>query len=234
MMARINRKAIGYCRGSTDAQAITCEAQAAKAYAALHDIELIDVIEDEATTSKTPLCERPGGKRASRLLDRKEAQAIIVVKIDRAFRNTIECLQAVESWDKRGVQLHIIDFGGATINTRTSTGKLLLTFLAGVAEWERATIGERTSAALQHKRSRGEFVGTVPFGFKLASDGIHLHPVATEQATIRLIRTLREDEGLSYHAIAEELNDRGIAAKAGGQWHGKVIMDICRRELVTA
>jgi len=158
---------VGYCRASTDKQQLSVPSQVAKlqAYAQLKDITLSKVYQDEATTSKIPLCLRKDGAELCSLIKSGKVTAVVVVKLDRAFRNTVECLSMLSEWDKRGVQLHIIDFGGNTVDTQTATGRLMITFLAGMAEWERATIGERTKAALAHKKGRMEKTGgDVPYG----------------------------------------------------------------------
>jgi|CZKS01.1.fsa_nt_gi hypothetical protein len=57
--------------------------------------------------------------------------------------------------------------------------------------WEREAIGERTRDALNHKRSNGERVGNLAYGFRLADDGQHLEPDPAEQAAVAEIRRLR-------------------------------------------
>jgi hypothetical protein len=64
------------------------------------------------------------------------------------------------------------------------------------AEYERALIRARTRAALAVKRGKGERTGEVPFGYRLAPDGLHLESLAAEQNIITAIRRLRGD-GLS-------------------------------------
>lgn len=84
--------------------------------------------------------------------------------------------------------------------------------------------------ALAHKRHQGERVsGRIPFGYALADDGVHLVELPEEQHVIGLILELR-GQGMTYRAIADELHTRGIAAKGGGKWHAKVVMDLCNRK----
>src|SRR5437016_1691523 len=92
--------------------------------------------------------------------------------------------------------------GGQPVNTGSSMGKMLITMLAGFAEFERNMIAERTTAALRHKKAHGEVYNHVPFGF-MAEDG-NLIPNATEQAVIARMQALRA-EGTSYNAIANGL-----------------------------
>lgn len=54
------------------------------------------------------------------------------------------------------------------IDTTTAAGKLVFRMLAVLAEFERDQISERVSTVVAHKRSKGERVGQVPFGYDLA------------------------------------------------------------------
>jgi DNA invertase Pin-like site-specific DNA recombinase len=61
-----------------------------------------------------------------------------------------------------------------------------------VAQWERETIGERTTEALAHKHSKGEKTGgDVPYGYRLVSDGKTLVPDEAEQTLLDAIREAR-------------------------------------------
>ncbi|MGD1097299.1 MAG: hypothetical protein ABSB35_35600 [Bryobacteraceae bacterium] len=46
--------------------------------------------------------------------------------------------------------------------------------MGAVSQWEREAIGEWTRHALRHKRGKGECVGNIEFGHRLAADGLHL------------------------------------------------------------
>ena len=52
-----------------------------------------------------------------------------------------------------------------------------------------------------------------PFGFQLAADGESLVADENEQRIIELIRSLRDVDGMSYRAIAAELDARSIPSK---------------------
>ena len=99
---------------------------------------------------------------------------------------------------------------------------------AGFAELERNLIRERTATALQHKKSKGEYVGEVPFGFDLDADGKTLTINAIEQEAIGLIRELREC-GLSYRSIASQLETTGVRTKKGNRWIHTTIRSILTR-----
>jgi DNA invertase Pin-like site-specific DNA recombinase len=60
----------------------------------------------------------------------------------------------------------------------------VLNIMTAVSQWEREAIGERTRDAMRHKRANGERVGTVPFGYRVAPDGLHLVNCFSHNVTI--------------------------------------------------
>jgi len=98
-----------------------------------------------------------------------------------------------------------------------------------MAQLEREQLAERTTAAMQHKKSKGERVGAVPFGYDLDDDGVHLTPNASEQEIIDLVHQLRDD-GFSMRAIADELTRQGVTTKTGNQsWNFGSVRRILER-----
>jgi DNA invertase Pin-like site-specific DNA recombinase len=113
------------------------------------------------------------------------------------------------------------------IDTRTAGGRLVLNVLVCVSQWERETIAERTKAALDHKKTLGEFTGGMrPFGFEV--EGTRLVAIPHEQEAITLILDLRE-QGRTLRDIAAELIARGIDTKRGGRWHIQTVKNILAR-----
>jgi site-specific DNA recombinase len=70
---------------------------------------------------------------------------------------------------------------------------------------------------MRHKRSLGERCGNIPFGSRLAADGVHLAPAPEEQRILTQVRRLRAT-GLSLRKIAAELNRRGLRTRRGTAW----------------
>jgi DNA invertase Pin-like site-specific DNA recombinase len=101
------------------------------------------------------------------------------------------------------------------IDTQSAGGRMVLNILMSVAQWEREAIGERTREALAHKRNRGERLGgALPYGKRLAPDGIHLEDDPTEQRVIATIRRYRQ-RGLTIRAIVDRLKKRGVTSRNG-------------------
>jgi DNA invertase Pin-like site-specific DNA recombinase len=206
---------IAYVRVSTDKQAdrgVSLDAQRAKvaAYAELYDLDLVETIVDAGVSAKT--LDRPGLQRALGMLRRHEADALLVVKLDRLTRSVKHLGELVETVFAPGKSALLSV--GEQIDTRSAAGRLVLNVLASVSQWEREAIGERTAAALQHKIACGERAGELAFGFKLAADGVHVEADEAEQAVIAVVQEMRA-LGLSHRAIVAELAARGIVSRSG-------------------
>jgi len=142
-----------------------------------------------------------------------KADAILVVKLDRLTRSVRDLADLVETYfaSRRWTLLSVSD----QIDTRSAAGRLVLNVLASVGQWEREATGERTSAAMAYKAERGKFTGgAAPYGYRLGADGVHLEPIAVEQAVIVEARRLRA-AGLSLRQTADELDRQGMRARNG-------------------
>jgi site-specific DNA recombinase len=207
-------RTIAYLRVSTDKQAdkgVSLDAQRAKvaAYAALYDLVLVETIEDAGYSAKT--LDRPGLARALDMLRRGEADALLVVKLDRLTRSVRDLGELVERHfaPGRAALLSV----GEQIDTRSAAGRLVLNVLASVSQWEREAIGERTATAMQHKIALGEFTGgEPPYGFKVAGDGVQLERDEGEQEVIAAAKELRA-ASLSLRAVSAALAARGLLSR---------------------
>ena len=213
--AEETRRVVGYVRVSTDKQAergLSLDAQRGRleAWAALYGAELVAVVVDAGESAKTLV--RPGLTRALAMLDAHEADTLLVAKLDRLTRSVrdLDTLLS-EHFGNGGADLVSV---AESIDTHSAAGRLVLNVLASVSQWEREAIGERTAAALSVKSDRGERVGSVPFGYSLADDGVHLVAHDDEQGTIRAARELRAG-GLSLRAVAERLATLGHRSRTG-------------------
>ena len=221
--------AVGYVRVSTVGQAdegSSLEAQRSQiaAYAAMRGLALVDTIEDAGVSAGVPLQERSGGAALLGQLQAKRAGVVIVTRLDRLFRDASDCLSTTAAWDKAGVALHLLDMGGAVVDTSSAMGRMFLTMTAAFAEMERALIGERTRSVMGHMKAQGKRVGTVPYGSQVATDGTTLEPCPAEAAVITQIRALRE-AGLSLRAIVAELAARGLVSRTGAAFQKTQIVN---------
>src|SRR5271169_4699337 len=182
-------QAIGYVRVSTDRQAelgVSLEAQEAKirAMATVRGVELEEVIVDGGESAKD--LNRPGMQRLLELVVNEKIDAVIVAKLDRLTRSVKDLSQMLELFEKRKVALISV---AESLDTSSAAGRLVITIMGAVSQWEREAIGERTRDALRHKKTKGERVGNIPLGFRLSPDGRRLETDAIEQDAMTAINT---------------------------------------------
>jgi len=81
---------------------------------------------------------------------------VLAWKLDRCFRSALHCLRTLEEWEHYGVGFSCLT---QEIDTTSPTGRLLLTVLAAVAEFERGLISERVRGGLNNARRNGKHLG---------------------------------------------------------------------------
>ena len=229
------KEAIGYTRCSTHEQAdsglgLDVQTERIRAYCTLKGLVLLDIITDAGVSGGKPLASREGGQQLLDTIRKRKADAVVMLKLDRMFRNAGDCLTTVEKWERSGVALHVVDLGGNAIDTTSAAGRFMLVILAGAAEMERNLTRERTKSAMAVKRANGQRVGAVPYGFDVAHDGTTLVPNEAEQAVIADIRTMRS-KGTTLEAIAKTLTTRNIPTKTGksSRWTHQAVARILNR-----
>lgn len=220
-------KVIGYIRVSTEDQAefgVSLEAQRTKLeqYAALYELELVAIIEDAGVSGKT--LNRDGLQQALGALDAHQAEGLLIAKLDRLTRNVRDMGDLLENYFAKQFNLLCV---AEQIDTRTASGRLMLNLLTSVAQWERETIGERTSAALRHKQANGEHVGSPGLGYQMVEG--KLKAVEAELATVKRIIELRKS-GETLQSIADTLNADDVPTKRGGKWHPSTVTYVLKRE----
>ena len=220
-------KVVAYVRVSTDKQADTghsLDVQRAKlqAYADLYDLQIVRFVVDAGASAKT--LKREGLQEALGLLKTGQAEGILVAKLDRLTRSVRDLDTLIHRFfdERKGYALLSV---AEQIDTRSAGGRLVLNVLAAVSQWEREAISERTRAALQHKRSKGEKLGgCAPYGLQLAADGVTLEAHPQEGQIRDRILAMRAD-GCSIRGIARTLNAEQVPAR-GKRWHVNTITRI--------
>ena len=148
------------------------------------------------------------------LVDTGQVQAVIIAKLDRLTRSVKDLCTLLERFTRRGVALISV---AESLDTGSAAGRLVLNIMTAVSQWEREAIGERTRDAMSHKRTNGERVGNIQFGYRLCDDRKHLEPDPGEQAVLDEIRQLRQG-GETLRGIAAALNHRGLRTRRGSAW----------------
>lgn len=225
--------AILYVRVSTEEQtregvSIAAQEERLKNYCASLGLTVVKTVKEEGISAAKPLSSRPGGQELLSLIEKGEGRCVVALKLDRLFRDSIDCLVQTKAWDEAGVALHLVDLGGQTLNTASAMGRFFLSMMAGVAELERNLIRERIAMAINFKKARGEVYGTTPYGFDRESGLLKENP--RERRIVSLMFSLKE-QGLSYRRIADRLNSAGIKSKRGGKWYASSVRYVLKNSL---
>jgi putative DNA-invertase from lambdoid prophage Rac len=110
---------------------------------------------EEKISGSVPASQRPGFQK---LLDRLEAgDTLVVTKLDRIGRDSIDVLQTVRFFVERGIRLVVLQLGN--LDLTSPAGELMVKVLAAVADFERDLIIERTQAGQARARAAGKHMG---------------------------------------------------------------------------
>lgn len=146
-------KNFGYGRVSTGQQ--TAANQRLELEQAGYPIEDGFWFADEGVSGKVPAEQRPAFK--TMLSQIRQGETLIVSKLDRLGRDSIDVLQTIRTLSDRGIKVIVLQLGNADLTA--PAGKLLLSMLAAVAEMERDLLIERTQAGLARAKSEGKTLG---------------------------------------------------------------------------
>jgi DNA invertase Pin-like site-specific DNA recombinase len=140
---------VGYARVSTDGQ--TLDAQ----QAALRSAGVEKVFSEKQSGAKTDRAQL-----AKAIAALGPGDTLIVTKLDRLARSTRDLLNTLATISEAGAAFKSL--GDSWADTTTPAGKLMLTVLGGLAEYERHLILARTSEGRQRAQQRGVRFGRKP------------------------------------------------------------------------
>lgn len=225
------KTAIAYIRVSTDRQTsegVSLEAQQSRIeqWCKAHDYVLAQVFVDAGISGKK-MENRPELLAALDAL--KKGTALVTYSLSRLARSTKDAIVIGEMVAKRKADMVSLS---EQIDTTTAAGKMMFQMLSVLAEFERNLVAERTSTALQHKKSTDQkYCGNTPYGFE-AVDG-RLIQVAQEAGVVAQIQAARIG-GSTLQTIADDLNTRGVPTKTGKQWQPATIHLLLKRSKLVA
>ena len=209
---------VGYFRVSTDRQGrsglgLEAQREAVTSYICGRGEMLTEFTEIESGKKN----DRPALADALALCRRQRA-TLLIARLDRLARSVAFISNLMDS----GVDFVAVDMPEAN--------RLTMHILAAVAEYEREAISQRTKVALQAAKARGVKLGNprageaVPF----AQQAIQASANRFADSLAPLIQKMR-DEGMSYAAIAAELDTRSIQTARGGSWYPATVRNVLQR-----
>jgi site-specific DNA recombinase len=232
-----DRRAVVYCRVSTDEQArsgtsLPAQAMHTQAYAEREGLEVVAVVRDEGVSGTVPFSKRPGGADVLRLMAERAVAHVLVVAQDRISRDNVDGTTVLRAWEAEGFAVHAVHEGGR-MDLSTASGKLTTGLRGIVAEDFRNQIAQKTRAALGYKKSKGEAVSRAPRGCRIEDKRLVADPASDGLALFNRARELRAS-GLAYQAVADQLMAEGFKGERGGRLYPSTIHYVINNERLAA
>ena len=208
---------------SLDAQRDRLEAYCKSQY---DDYKLVKVYRDASTGTNM---KRSGLEEMLYAAENKLFEVLIVFRVDRLSRNVRQLAQMVETLSDYGV---VLRSSTEPFDTSNSAGKMMLQMLGVFAEFEHATIVERTRAGMERKARNGEWCGGfVPYGYQKVEGEIVIEE--DEAAIVRRIFRNYVHGMKGATKIFKELNEAGFRKRSGILWENRAIINMLKNPFYT-
>ena len=127
----------------------------------------------------------------------REGDVLVTTKLDRLARSVADLMAIIQTLDQKAVGLRILNLG---MDTQTPTGKLMLTVLGGVAQFEREMMLERQREGVAKTKAAGKYKGRKPLAAELRQEVVCL--AAGGMAKAHIARQLNIGEASVYRILA--------------------------------
>lgn len=223
-----------YTRVSTEDQAregtsLTVQKEFLLNYAKVMKYEVYKLYEDDGYSGYS--LERPALRKMLEDARQKKFDMVICNKLDRFVRNNRHLLNLVEELSNMGV-----GFKSATedFNTDSAAGKLALSMLGTVAQFERDRIIERVFPGMIKGVQQGNWQGSrfAPYGYTYNKPKKLLEVVPEEAEIVKTIYTMYLT-GNTTSEITAYLYRRDYRTRTGIKFHSKLVCDILKNKVYT-
>jgi DNA invertase Pin-like site-specific DNA recombinase len=184
---------IGYARTSTTDQQAGFDAQ-------LRDLEAAGCEKIFREQLSSVAASRP--ELAACLDYMREGDTLVITRLDRLARSITHLLEIVALAERKKVALRILSLG---IDTGTASGRLILTVLGAIAEFERSLMLERQKEGIAKARADGRYKGRAPTVRRqieairaLSAEGV---------STVDIARRLKVHRTSVYRALRQAIDD---------------------------
>ena len=173
---------------------------------------------------------RPGLQGMLADAQSRSFDTLLVFRVDRLSRKVRELALLVDELTKHGITLRSIT---EPFDTANAAGKMMLQMLGVFAEFEHATIVERTKVGMEKKAKGGTFVGgVVPYGYRLEAErGLVVD--TDEAAVVKKMFDMYTVERLGSQSVSKKLNAAGERKRSGKLWDRRVILHILQNQVYT-
>ncbi|MEK4827864.1 recombinase family protein [Niallia sp. FSL W8-0951] len=217
-------KCVAYIRVSTDEQAkhgysIAAQEEKLKAFCISQGWELVgEPFIDDGYSAKD--LNRPKFQMMMDQIKQGGIDVLLVYRLDRLTRSVLDLYEILKVLDA-----HDCKFKSATeiYDTTNAMGRLFITLVAAIAQWERENTAERVQLGMEKKTKLGIWKGgTPPYGYKIIDKKLIIDK--DEEPLIKYIFQL--SKSLGFFTIAKKLTEQGFSTRKGGDWHVDTVRDI--------
>lgn len=131
----------------------------------------------------------------------REGDVLVVTKLDRLARSVADLMRIIQKLKEKEVGLRILNLG---MDTQTATGKLMLTVLGAVAQFEREMMLERQREGVIKAKAAGKYKGRKPLSIALCQHVVFLAEQGKKK--IAIAKELKIGEASVYRILAKDKN----------------------------
>ena len=131
----------------------------------------------------------------------REGDTLIVTRLDRLARSTADLLTIIDTLERKGVALRILDFGGQAVDTKSPSGKLIVTMFGAVAQFERELLLQRQREGIAKAQAEGKYRGRAPTAMRQSSKVIEMRAAGAKPTAIAA--SLNVSRASVYRILAE-------------------------------
>ena len=213
-----------YIRVSTDEQvqdgySISAQRERLTAFCKAQGWDDYKLYVDEGISGRST--KRPYFQKLLKDIEKGLIKILLVYRLDRLTRSVRDLHNTLDFLDK-----HKCTFRSATeiYDTSTAMGRMFITIVAAIAEWESANLGERVKMGQIEKARQLEWAAQPPYGWYKDENHklqINEHEIEAVKLMVKKIK-----EGLSFRQLTKYMDASEFKPKRGYKWHIRTIMDL--------
>lgn len=205
-----------YIRVSTEEQvnegySISAQREKLKAYCLAQGWDDFRFYVEEGLSGKTT--KRPKLNELFKHIEQGSIKTILVYRLDRLTRSVRDLHKLLDELEKHGC---IFKSATEVYDTSTAMGRMFITIVASIAQWESENLGERVRMGQIEKARQGEWSAQAPYGFKKVDKRL-----VQDDEKVAILKEIidKVESGYSFRKLATHLTQRQIKNIRSSQWH---------------